>query len=328
MNLYTISSTNSLNNSLGLSISGLAPSKNLLDIIGSDYASQNDIIFKNGLFFDFESAGIVFKSQTQNILFYTGKVICNFKLDGVIVADLQIFGKIIIPTAFPSLMIIMPSWYTLATVSAPFNSFDIIIDSSIIESINTSGTLSNVLTHIGFNTGTLGDFYTSSADFNLPIQVVTPVCYHESNMIMTSNGYKQIINLIRGDEIITNNGSAKIKAIYKIPIFQEIEFIKIIKGEIDGNLPLNDVIVTLEHFFLINGCKVVAKYLPYKKVKIYVDFIYHIGIDETKDAFVNCSGLFTDVWGLDNEYIKLMKTCNIYYNKKSIKFHPLHKLLA
>lgn len=168
----------------------------------------------------------------------------------------------------------------------------------------TATNFDSVLQNVSIGSADLQSLFPTITDFNVPVDIT---CYHECCYIKTiinkKEIYKKIIDLKPGNYVYTiNNKTAKIKGIYKFNINREIVMIKIKKDSIATNYPLYDIYLTMGHMIMHNGKKINAVDFPNSEKKtLYVEYIYHILIDKKCDVdFINCSNIYTDVWGLYN----------------------------
>ena len=216
---------------------------------------------------------------------------------------------------YPSFTQTINVCFVECVLNGTFNGFQLKINAALILTPPNIGSFYiDVLNNTFLGMASLQSYFPDVTDFSIPISIV---CYHENcyfkihkikNIFTKKNvpdTYKKITDLHKGDKLCLENGKkVKFKYLFKFPINTEIILIKIKKNAITSNIPSYDIYVTMEHMFFYDNKKINASELPFgEKIKIYVDYLYHIVVDKKSNVeFVNCSNMYTDVWGVYNKH--------------------------
>lgn len=159
------------------------------------------------------------------------------------------------------------------------------------------------------------------------------ICYHESTIVLTKNGYKSIKDLKRGDLIKTfhNNYQPLSKLIKSINISQE--FILFPKNSICDNVPNKDFMITRGHPIYYKDDYYLSENFINDKIKIIKDnspYMYHLVFDThevihtnnlTTTSLPNITN-YNNMYLRENEYINKSK-----YKKDNIgKHYPPYML--
>jgi len=191
------------------------------------------------------------------------------------------------------------------TSGTAVNGFDIVLLSSMISSFPFSpNAWTNVLANVA-NNGTAWSSLFSNTTLNITPQVI---CYHESCKIKIHDGpYRSIVDLKPEDRVTLYNGDAAVvKRVFKMPYRKRVAMCIFAKNCVAAGVPAEDVVVSENHNVLLNGVSVPAKALAItQKVMRDVEYLYHLHVDAECDlTYVDCSGLFTDVWGNLNDNVR------------------------
>lgn len=186
--------------------------------------------------------------------------------------------------------------------------------------------LGNLYIHCNSHQTGMGSLYNTGDGGNSLISIVNRnpnVCFHESTLIDTEDGLKEIKDLKRGDNIVTLNGLKPLARLMKNEyiIFGQ-EFVRFPQGCLGPNLPTKDVLVTKPHplmfdFKLVKAEEFVGKIPGVKIVKSLSDQ-YNL-LFETQE-YVTVEGL-TFVSHHPNHNIKGLKQ-EEYFN--ILQYRPGH----
>ncbi len=124
-------------------------------------------------------------------------------------------------------------------------------------------------------------------------------CFAENTPIQTSHEIKLIQNLIKGDVL----DGYEVEMVVKSPIDGR-PMIRIEKNALGRNLPSQDIYVTKQHLFEINGKQISAGNMttlnPNKiyQIKPISNFVYHIILKNRQYAFITVNELKAETLGL------------------------------
>lgn len=133
-------------------------------------------------------------------------------------------------------------------------------------------------------------------------------CFDINNSFIVDGKVKKLVDLKIGDMLeCINNTKYEIKQIYKIPVFGQKNMVTF-KAKCFGETPFNDVKVTGAHFIYRNKPEKSEKLVNNDTITLAtenVKTIYHIHVNyDGSHTYALCNGLYMDVWGNTNPYLK------------------------
>lgn len=274
------------------------------------------------MIFNLSSCGIKFKTNSPSVPSFDSTHASISVISTVDPDPIYSNGFILnVPVLFPgaiifNAIIFSPQIHTIGLVSG----LTIKINPSLIVTPPTSS-LTDALSTIGPLAITLQQLYTATPTLTIPLTIT---CFHPESLIKMNDGnYKEIKFIEKGD-ILDNN--KVVRDVFAFPIGNTITFYKIKKDKFGYNIPSSDVYLTKHHKVRCNKMPMPVQFIG-EKIALHVDYVYHLQLDENGiENFIDCSGIFADVWCNDNTNAFRFKSMSKYKIRK-IKIIPLTSLI-
>lgn len=147
------------------------------------------------------------------------------------------------------------------------------------------------------------------------------ICFYPYNRIKTDKDWKFVKNISIGDKLLSKtNKLYQVNNIYKLPIYNAIDFIKFPQYSIDGECPINDCYLTPEHMVSTKFGNMNAQQFSdinnfVHKISLYTEHIYSFEVKSTEsNIYINYEELPARVWSI-NEKHELKKELSKYLVK-------------
>jgi len=155
--------------------------------------------------------------------------------------------------------------------------------------------------------------------YNSPIVLsnLSITCFHPETLVNTSMGIRSIDSIKSGDMLVGENGQS-VEVVYNIKnLAFTKKFIKIYKGALGNDLPMNDLLITKGHPIIINGQEIEVEKL------VNGSTIINSVLDKSVNIYSICTkertvimieGILALTWA-ENDWIEFTKKHNVIWEK-------------